>query len=258
MISIVCWRWKTPDIDSAKNRISYSANHVNIFASMISRHVSIPYEIVCITDDPTGIDNSIKTIPIWDDLKEYGMCYRRLKIFSKKMKKHLGSKFISIDLDCVILSDITDLLKSDDDFKIWQSNASSTKYCGSMFMAKTGAMNYLWDDFDVNQLEYRDVKCSNSFTGSNKRYVYSSAYDAGYTVGSDQAYLAYKLYPKFPVWNRKDGVCNFRVDLMVREKRKRRPILPLDQAKIVFFPGKYDPSNPALQVQYPWIKEHWK
>jgi hypothetical protein len=254
MITIVCWKWKTPEVDSAKSRTNYSADHVNTFASMISRNVSIPYKIVCITDDSQGIDSSVEILPLWDDLSEYGMCYRRLKVFSEKMD--LGPKFVSMDLDCVILDDISELIDIQEDFKIWQSNVNSTKYCGSMFAMKTGHRKHLWAEFDTRHLNLQEARGSSSFVCDKRRYVYKPAYDAGFKVGSDQAYIAYKLYPNEAVWTKEDGALNFRTDVEKPLKKSKNKKNVLKNAKIVFFPGKYDPRG--LKEEYSWIEENYR
>lgn len=111
----------------------YPALHVNVFANMLARNLKMDYRLVCITDDPSGIE--CETIPLWDDDSEG--CFRRLELFSPRMKDVIGNRFVSIDLDCVIVKDITPLLSRKEDFVIWQ--AVQDKYCGSMFMMDAGA-----------------------------------------------------------------------------------------------------------------------
>ena len=45
----------------------YRPRHVNILASMLRRHYQLPHRLTCITDDPAGIDSSIRTMPIMTD-----------------------------------------------------------------------------------------------------------------------------------------------------------------------------------------------
>jgi hypothetical protein len=244
MIQVVCWKWET-EKETFRYRETYTAEHVNLFAKMIRKHLHCPHEIVCITDDPEGIDPSIRIVPLWDDLKQYGMCYRRLKLFSKEMKDIIGDRFISMDLDCVITDDITDLVQKND-FMIWQPRTTKTPYCGSMWLMDAGARAFVWEEFnekDLIWLKDRGGWCP----GKANRWAHGPAYDAGFIIGSDQAYISYKLYPKEKVWTKEDGVYNF--SDLGRE-------LP-DNCKIVFFPGKHDPNHTNLYFKYPWIPEHY-
>src|SRR6056297_1122865 len=207
MLRIVCWKWKKVD-ESFRHREDYTARHVNIFANMVSRNLSIPHEVVCITDDPAGIDPKIRIVPIWDELKEYGMCYRRLPIFKKEMKDIIGPRFVSMDLDCVIKNDITPLLDNNYDFMIWKPQKNKTPYCGSMFMMNAGARQQVYDNFKVKNLIWLE-DCGGWSQGKSKRWVHKKTYDAGFTVGSDQAWISYTLYPNEKTWDTKDGVYNF-------------------------------------------------
>jgi hypothetical protein len=244
MIQVVCWKWEKTE-ETFRYRETYTAGHVNAFAKMVGKHLHCPHEIVCITDNYDGIDPSIRIVPIWDDLKEYGMCYRRLKLFSKEMKEVIGNRFVSMDLDCVITGDITDLLRNEESFIIWQPRTKKTPYCGSMWLMDAGARSFVWDEFkeeDLFWLSDRGGGCP----GKANRWVHKQAYDSGYVIGSDQAYISYKLYPKESVWTKSDGIYNF------NEINKFH-----QDAKIIFFPGKHDPTHKNLYLKHPWIPKHY-
>jgi len=249
MIRFVIWKWK-PQNETFRYREEYTAKHVNIFANMIDRNISIPYEIVCITDDPTGIDGGIKTIPIWDDLIEYQMCYRRLRIFSEEMADLIGPKFISMDIDCVIVNNITPIVKFEEDFKICHPRKNKTPYCGSMFGMKAGTKSHIWHEFDRNDLVWL-ADYGGRITGKSQRWVHRPAYDAGFIVGSDQSYISYKLWPDVATWGADDGVLNFNQHFRVKNSK-------INDAKIIFFPGIFDPSHTGLYEKYPWIEKYWK
>ena len=52
-----------------KHGSKYSSEYVNKLYNMCKRHLTVPYEFVCFTDDLRGIDANIKTIT----LKEIGV-----------------------------------------------------------------------------------------------------------------------------------------------------------------------------------------
>ena len=71
-------------------------------------------------------------------------------------------------------------------------------------------------------------------------------------IGTDQAVVSSMLYPREATWTISDGIYNF--NTQIRANGKALP----GNARLVFFNGKYDPSQPNLQARYRWIKELWK
>src|SRR5690242_3543774 len=56
MITVLTWLWHQ------QRGPSYSAAHVNIWADMVRRNLSMPHRIACVTDHPEGIDPSVEII----------------------------------------------------------------------------------------------------------------------------------------------------------------------------------------------------
>src|SRR5690554_2157344 len=114
MLTVVSWKWNGW-------RSIYQPHHVRALKRMVAKHLHIPHRFVCVTDDPREL-SGIETIRLWSDpvvsvQTRYPNCYRRLKMFSNYAKTLLGEQILSVDLDCVILDDITPLI-TDDDLKI--------------------------------------------------------------------------------------------------------------------------------------------
>lgn len=237
--NIVCWKWKfIPDPSRPKKTGShFCADHVNKLSNMLRRHVDIDYRLICITDDPEGISKEVEIIPLWKELNDKPGCWRRLKIFSKEMKKLIGERIISIDLDCVILDNITDILEREEEFLIWGEHTRKAPYCCSFFMFDAGCRSFLWDEFDYN-----------SFPRDRYR-----------PLGTDQAWVNNKLYPKEKMITSEDGVYNFNA-LFPKRRRSRgkgfKYNLPAN-ARLIFFNGRDDPSNKKIQSDCPWVQENW-
>jgi hypothetical protein len=239
-------------------RSDYVADHVNRLDSMLRRHVSMPFEHVCVTDMPEGIQPSVRIVPMWPDLCDYGKCYRRLKVFDPAMREVLGPRIVSIDLDTVITGNIDNLFDRPEPFVIWGDRtqvdaAAGTPYCGSLFMLEIGYRPDVFTAFDPDvALNLRKTK--------------------GW-VGSDQAWLGHMI-PGAPVWKKADGVYSFRLDIQIRVPLRPRgaiickpELIPKPQfrngdlpgnARIVFFHGAEDPSQTHLHVQHKWIATHWR
>lgn len=241
MIRIVCWKWYDPNY-RWNNRFIYGPEHVNVFANMINRNLTIEHEVVCVTDDPMGIDKSVRCVPIWNDLAHMGGCYRRLYSFSEDARKYFGDRFVSMDLDCVVIKNIDKLLTRTEDFIALRDVSPNTYYCGSMFMMDTGSRQRVWDEFDPEE----------------------SPKVSEYQIGTDQAWISHCLGPHEAVWAPEDGVLNFRKHfirpgmLEGRAIRMKKYLTPPEGARIIFFTGPYDPSMNSVQTLHPWIKEHYR
>lgn len=244
MIRIACFKWAGRRRRASTN---FTADHVNRFASMVDRHMNDPCEIVCVTDDPTGIDGSVRIVPLWDDLPHADFvdrCWRRLKAFDESMADLIGPRFVWFDLDTVITGNITSLLQTDADFQMWRSvTPRRSPYNGSMVLMNAGARQGVWTEFDyeraVAEIQRRNL------------------------IGTDQAWIAVCLGPDERVWTSKDGVLSFRFDLAPLWYRNRlercQQTIPLrPDARIVFFHGEYDPSMAVVQDRCPWVADHWR
>jgi len=236
MITVVLWKWKAP----IGYRSTFLGEHVNIMANMIRRHLHLEHEIVLVTDDPTGVDPSVRIVPLWDDFAHLQSfvgptrpaCYRRLKVFNAEAAG-LGERVLSIDLDAVITGDITPLVDRPEDFVIWGDTAKGTLYNGGLWLLRRGTRQKVWTSFDPDT--------SPSLTRANN------------IIGSDQAWISHSLGKGESTWTMKDGVYSFRNHLKVRTKFD----LPED-AKVVMFHGQWDPWHPEVQKRYPWVREHYK
>jgi len=224
-LRVVCWKWKQPGY-----RSQFTSKHVNVLYRMIKRHYHQPFEMVCITDDGEGLHSGIRVIPLWDDWRECGRCTVRLKLFSEEMRRIIGPRFVSIDLDVVITGDITPIWDIEEDFKINAIAVKGQPYNGGMFIMNAGARKQAWEKFE-------------GMTSMDK------AHQMGYK-GSDQAWLPLILGANEPTWGPDDGVYSYRGSI-------KRTSLP-ENARMVFFQGIQDPWDRKTQQESPWIKSHWK
>lgn len=238
MLDIVCWLWKP----APEYRSQFSVEHVNTLRAMIARHYPHPHRFSVITDQSNGFDEGVRVIPLWDDFGDreslYGpntpSCYRRLKAYSHEMEKIIGSRFVSLDLDCVIVRDPTPLWHRTEDFVIWGDHDRRTPYNGSMWMMDAGARRRVWDKF----VENPDL-------------AIKRARGAGF-YGTDQAWVCYILGPNEKRWTVQDGVFSYRMRM-----KNNGGALP-KEAKIVFFEGHLDPWSPVVRDTQPWVIEHYK
>jgi len=216
-LTVVTWLWKP---ENAKR--SYSAKHVNALHRQLNEHLNIPHKLVCVTDDPKGINCA--TYPIWDEPKakmtekSRTNCYRRLKLFSREAKDMFGEWVLSIDLDTLIRHDISKLITFEDDFKIMKG--AVTPMNGSMWILRTGSHPEIWEQFNPEKSPQEAMK--------NKMP------DGRPFFGSDQSWISHCfLGENVPTWDKSDGIYHFVNDL------GPRPVPP--STKMIFFPGDIKP-----------------
>lgn len=238
MINFVCFKWK-PKIGY---RSKYGPETVNVLRNMVRRHFQEEHTFTCVTDDPKGIQDDVRVVPLWNDHAQIpsphgGLnpsCYRRIKLFAPDAALKFGERIVSLDLDCVIVDDIRPLFSGGEDFKIWGDTARGTPYNGSLFMLRAGSRSKVWTDFDP----VRSPRLGRKL---------------GY-IGSDQAWYGACLGPGEPKWTRADGVFSFRNQIAPPHGSGRLP----QGARIVMFHGAYDPWMHEVQRRYPWIIEHYR
>src|SRR5688572_1549925 len=106
MLTILGWLWKS------RGDYSYTPTHANIWARMIHRNLTLPHRFVCVTDTPEAdFDPLITPVRLWDDWRDVKAnwgekkvnCYVRLKAFSEEARELIGQRFVSVDLDLVVL-----------------------------------------------------------------------------------------------------------------------------------------------------------
>lgn len=235
MINIVTFKWqKNKTGYKLKNPIDYDSEHVNVLYNSIKRNTTLPFNFFCITDDNTGLSKDIKYIPLWDKCRYLGGCYNRLYIFSYDMRKLIGKRLFIIDLDCVIVSNIDEILQRSEDFIINEYRVPNStikqKYNGGLVMMNAGCRQQVWDDFDPAVTPkildpYRNEKL---------------------LQGSDQAWIQYKLGLGESTFTNEEGIYDY---------KQVKNNLPFN-ASMIFFPGKQDPKIEKQNVS--WINEHWR
>lgn len=256
MISIVCWKWKPENkAKHEQKRQKFSIRHINILRAMVERNLTLDHQFVCVSQKWKGLHSSIKWVSVdeyFSEYKELGGCYRRLKAFHQETaERHFGEgKFVSIDLDCVITDKIDSIIWFREDFRIWGDEYRRfTPYCGSLWGMIPGArQKQVWEPFRKDP--ERCIK------------------EASVYQGTDQAHISAKLYPNESTWGVKDGIYNF--NTQVRRKNsavfRREDQVITEQgrtgelprgARIVFFNGKFDPSQEQLWKHHQWIRDFW-
>jgi hypothetical protein len=171
---VCCWKWG--DL--------FSAKYVNNMQSMLDRHLHRPFELICVTDDPRGITSAVRTerITQWQDTPR---CRRRIAQYDRAFAARLGSRILSIDLDVVIVGDITPLIDRREPIVLWKVGYAGV-YSGSFVLYDFGACHSLYEQFAADP--------------------YGFPASCGPGVQSDQAMLNKWLEGRdVPHWTERDG-----------------------------------------------------
>ena len=235
MLTVVTWLWPP----APGYRSMFCARHVNTLQRMVVRHYPHPHRFLCVTAETEGLSRDVEIVPPWNDFVEvpspYGprnpSCYRRLRMFHPDIGQVFGERFVSLDLDSVIVGDLTPIWHRPEDVVFFGETDPRSFYNGSMQLHRAGSRPQVWTRFDP---------------GSSPM----AAANAG-RFGSDQGWISHVLGPGEAIWTPADGVYSYRVHLKPRDFR-----LPAN-AKMVMFHGGVDPWHPVAQ-RLAWVREHWQ
>jgi hypothetical protein len=226
-LTVLTWLWSQPG-----GRTEYRAEHVNIWAAMVRRHLAMPHRIACVTDMPQGIDPRIEIIappgefedvriPTWGP--ERPQCLRRLAMFRRDAADIFGERFVCMDLDCIIGEALDPLFEGDVDFRICKGTRRDRPYNGSMMMLRAGARPKVYENF----------------TATGARVA------GQHFVGSDQAWISHILGPNEATWSLEDGVI-WHVGWRCHSPR------------LMFFPGFTKPADFVVLGKDEWMNEHYR
>lgn len=224
MLTVVCFLWSDQD-RAAQRGYAFGEHHVATLRSMLSRHLSLPHELVCVTDRTLALD--VRTVPLDPTLAIAGTTYAKLQLFRPDAAVVLGERLLYVDLDVVIVDDLTPIVDRREDVVLWRNPHEDaprgTRWQTSMILMTAGARPEVWTWFDPEMTP----------GAMGRRWG-----------GHDQAWISQVLSEEAR-WTEADGV--------VVAARQLQP-----GARIVFFPGRQDPSQAKTQARCPWIAEHWR
>jgi hypothetical protein len=223
-LRVMTWLWSQPG-----GRTTFTATHVNIWAAMIRRHCTLDIELACVTDMPEGIDPSIRIIKppgFHDDLQTRRWrggrpsCYRRLAMFAPDAAATFGKRFVSMDLDVVIGSNIDHILGRREEIVLCGPSQAGARwvYNGSMLLLTAGSRPRVYTEFTPEKAE----EASTRF------------------VGSDQAWLAHALGRGEATWGPREGVVRWG---------------QAAEGAMLFFPGNVKPWD---ALGHAFVAEHYR
>ncbi len=245
---VICMKWGT----------KYGAEYVNRLYNMVSRHLSLPFQMVCLTDNPEGIDSNVKCYPIPElqfpqsvptNLPERG--WKKLTTFKPELYDLKGIALF-LDIDIVIVDNIdcffTYQAAYEDSVVIIRDWKKPWRMVGnsSVYRFKVGQNTYpnLLANFEQNfdtirgQVRHEQAYLSNYL----REHHHLEYWDKDWCVS-----FKYQCVQPFPL------------SLVVPPK------LPAG-AKMVIFHGEVNPPDAIVGrsgkwyrkvLPTPWIKDYW-
>lgn len=228
MISVVTWRWGN----------LFSPEFVATLRSMLARHLHLPHQLYCITDQPADVPGGVIAVPMPTGHASTPRCRRRMWQFARERAEIFGPRMLCMDLDVVIVDDITPLVDRPEPTVLWRVGYAGV-YSGSFMLFDTGALHGAWVAFREDPDGY--------------------PLSTGEKYASDQAMLNHYLRGKSVAhWTEADGVRTYFGKGY--ESKAHHGIGPDSQhlppgTRIVVL-GSAD-KHVLEQRMQPWIARHW-
>lgn len=229
MLTVCCWKWGT----------LFSHDYVNRLRAALDRHLDIAHELVCVTDNAHGIDRRVRIVDLPETYSATPRCRRRMQIFSRDFAAQIGHRILSIDLDVVIVGDITPLVDRPEPVVCWRVEYAQV-YSGSFHLMDAGVLDGLWQLYKADPEGFPRLVQKNG-------------------VPSDQAMLNWYLRDKSVAeWSDADGLVTYFGDGY--ERFEHFGVGPSNQqlpagGRIVVL-GSADKAV-MDKGRYAWVREHW-
>lgn len=234
MITVSCWLWGG----------LFGPEYVNRLRAGLERHLHVEHELVCITDHLACVSAFDRRVVLMGMSARYDRtprCRRRMEQFSKDFWGD-RRRILSIDLDVVVVDDITPLVDRPEPVVGWKVGHAGV-YSGSFLLYDAGALHGAWERFAADPEGYpRSIQPRG--------------------VASDQAMLNHYIKTTgTPVaeLTEADGLVSYYGDgyerlehLGVGPNRRELPA----GARIVVL-GSADKAV-MDEMRYDWVREHWR
>lgn len=242
-LAVVTWLWAAPESP-------FGPEYVNRLHSMLQRHLRAPHKLYCITDNPvTDFDSGIETVSMSPNFLRHAdmragnrSCFRRLRIFDAGMALDFGPRILQLDLDAVIVDDVTPLFARTEPLVLCVQNrpARRTVYNPSAALFDAGVLHEMWERFDAAPRETWLEAKRRGWSCSDMAVI--NDFVSRLPVGD----------PRRPAaWTEAEGMVAYWRDV------KKDGALP-PGARMVLFYGNSNPGDASVQAKSPWVAEHWR
>lgn len=235
-VNIVCLKWGT----------LYGPEYVNRLYNMVSRHLSLPFRFICLTEDSAGLDSRVEVYPLPDfeeppqEYAQYCSAWRKLALFKPGLAD-LEGKVLFLDLDVVIMDGIDALFSFSNKLAIIENWYQPGRLIGqaSVFCFEAGKDEVLLENYLKNPLAVLNS------------YRTEQAYISGFLGQEGMDFFPESWCVSFKKHCMPSGFRRF------FSSRVKKP----ESAKIVVFHGNPNPPD-AIAGRWgkslPWYKSWYK
>ena len=236
---VICMKWGT----------KYGPEYVNRLYAMVKRHLSLDFQMVCLTDDDKGIRPEVRCLPIPPldlppGIPERG--WTKLVTFAQDLHGLRGTALF-LDIDVVVVGSLDDFFAQPGEFLIihdykrpWRVTGNSSVYRFELG-AHPEVLSYFRENFETIRQQFRN----------------------------EQAYLSEVLHKQGKLQYWPESWCpSFKYHSIPRWPTNywTEPSSPTD-ARIVIFHGECNPPdalagkrNRPFRFIKPtsWVGQHWR
>lgn len=220
----------------------YRPEHATALARMLREYLKIPHRIVLLTDMAQEVDEIDEVLPPLEEPEglryvHKANCFRRLRLFDPEFNRQFNSEWLMcIDLDTVILNDITELVEHAITRKegvclLWSKFAhieGARPFNGGMYFLKTGENGHVWSEFNGAESQAEIAKTK--------------------WTGSDQVWMCLQL-PNAPAIGRNEGV--------YYHEEYRDRLEPCPTPLIINYAGPTKPWSKTGKRETPDLWKQW-
>lgn len=253
---------------------------------MLEKSQRFPFRLVCLCDDDAGLDRDIEVVRLPEELRSLvdipGQNLGKLYLYSQEFRNQIGESFIFLDLDVVVLGDMSDLFDCPEDLgilsgtSVWRGRISEC--LASYGLPKRRGARQI--AALLSNVPFRDVvrfimRDHGRWSRYNSSFLLVKA-DIDYRlwedlpapqdalriiadrelVGTDQAWVQVAYTGSVRVLGPEDGIWRHRQLKRYQKLRKwlgRRSDLP-PGLRLVIFPGLADQKPWTLPAgRFPWV-----
>ena len=236
---VICMKWGT----------KYGPEYVNRLYAMVKRHLSLEFQMVCLTDDDKGIRPEVRCLPIPPldlppGIPERG--WTKLVTFAKDLHGLRGTALF-LDIDVVVVGSLNDFFTQPGEFLIihdykrpWRITGNSSVYRFELG-AHPEVLSYFRENFESIRKQFRNEQA----------YLSDVIHKQGKLQYWPAAWCPSFKYHSIPRWP-----TNYWTE----------PGIPKD-ARIVIFHGECNPPdalagkrNRRFRFIKPtsWVGQHWR
>ena len=231
MVTVLCVRFGT----------KYGKDYVERLRNMVSRHMTLPYEFVCLTDDPSPIDG-VRLVVQPNEGYAKGW-WHKVHMFDPDLP--LTGRILYLDLDVIVCNSLDKLVQNCATFDFYGIKDFNRKFHANWNMLNSSVLSWekgyhpdIWTVFQTDPRKAQKLH-------GDQDWIWNVA-RTRIKFWPDEYIMSYK-------WELRDRNELDRGNGKIKFKSIRNPIIPKECCIAVF----HGDPNPH-EVQDPFVIDNWR